>query len=228
MNRLVKNIPSFFTLSNLACGALAIMIGDIQMGSFLLIGSMFFDALDGASARALNAQSELGKELDSLSDLVSFGMAPAYLYYQLAPRESIWYMLPILILILASALRLAKFNLLAPSKYFTGMPTPATAFFIVGVLIAHQYDSRLITQLFNNSFIYCGIPIFLGLMMLSPLRMFSLKGINNGIAENKVQALILIFFISTLAVDFKTAIPATVLLYILLSVLHTVSHRRHR
>lgn len=221
-----KYIPSIFTLANLACGSLAILIGEIHAGSLLLIASMFFDAMDGTTARAFNAQSELGKELDSLCDLVSFGLAPAYLYYQLAPGLSKVYLLPVLVLVLASALRLAKFNLLAPSKYFTGMPTPATAFFIVGILIAHQHDSRFITNLFNNNIIYCGIPLFLGFIMLSPLRMFSLKDMNKGLGENKFQVLLLLIFVCLLVVDFKVAIPAIVILYILLSFLHTISYNR--
>lgn len=191
-----------------------------------MILAMLCDAFDGATARAFDAQSELGKELDSLCDLVSFGVAPAYLYYQLAPSPAGLYLISPIVLILASALRLAKFNISAPASYFTGMPTPATALFIVGVLIAETYDSALINGLLQSPVIYIGIPVALAYMMLSPLRMFSLKGLSKGLGENKVQFLLIIFFCSVILLDFRLAIPATILFYIVLSILQTISYHR--
>lgn len=189
---------------------------------------MLCDAFDGATARALDAQSEMGKELDSLCDLVSFGVAPAYLYYQLAPSTQGLFLISPIVLILASALRLAKFNLLAPSSYFTGMPTPATALFIVGLLIAHTNHSRILSGWLENPIIYIGVPVVLAYLMLSPLRMFSLKGLNKGLGENKVQFLLILFFLCLIVVDFRLAIPATIVFYILLSVLQSISYYWHQ
>ncbi|MEE9438465.1 MAG: CDP-alcohol phosphatidyltransferase family protein, partial [Saprospiraceae bacterium] len=76
-----RYIPSIFTSVNLICGFLAILLGDFFVSSWFIFVGMIFDVLDGLAARTLNAQSEIGKELDSMADLITFGVAPTYLYF---------------------------------------------------------------------------------------------------------------------------------------------------
>jgi CDP-diacylglycerol---serine O-phosphatidyltransferase len=218
-------IPSMFTLMNLACGFLAIMVADYYKSSIFLLCSLLFDVLDGFAARKLNATSELGRELDSLADLTSFGVAPAYLYYLLSPMESPYDMIPPTLLVLGSAVRLAKFNLLPPSPYFTGLPTPATAIFMVGLFLAVKYDSEIVTKLLATPWFYCLVPIFLSAMMVSTVRMFSLKGLNKDFRQNKVQIVLLLALITLLLIDNKLAAPLTILMYILISIIQSLSNK---
>ncbi|MFM2392050.1 MAG: hypothetical protein RLZZ546_27 [Bacteroidota bacterium] len=210
-------------MMNLCCGFLAIMTADYYKSSIFLLFSLLFDVLDGFAARKLNAQSELGRELDSLADLTSFGVAPAYLYYLLSPINGAWAMIPPAVLVVASAVRLAKFNLLPPSPYFSGLPTPASAMFFIGIFLAIKYESNLVTNMIQNPIIYFILPIFFATMMVSTLRMFSLKGLNKDMRQNKVQIVLLIFIIILLLIDNKIAAPITILLYIILSLVQSIS-----
>lgn len=193
--------------------------------SVLLLFSMLFDTLDGYLARKLNAQSELGKELDSLADLVSFGAAPAYLYYLLLPSASIWFIIPSVLIVVASGLRLAKFNLLPSYDYFQGLPTPANAFFLIGIFLAIHYQNDLITDLMSNPIIYFTIPVVFGLLMLSSLKMFSLKGMEKPFMKNRYQIILFASFIALLLFDNKLAIPLTVIMFIFLSILQSTRRK---
>lgn len=206
---------------NLICGFVALVIGDHYIGSLLILTAVMLDAMDGMAARALNAQSEIGKELDSLADLVSFGIAPAYLYYLLTPVNHWIGYVPACVLVASSALRLAIFNTKPSAPYFSGLPTPATAFFLVGVFLGYHYENREVLALLNNPTVYFATAAFLSAMMLSNVRMFSLKKINKGLRANKIQLFMLILAI-VLAVFFRNlAIPLSVLAYIAISVLHS-------
>ena len=109
---------------------------------------MFFDVIDGLVARLLKVQSQFGKELDSLADLVSFGVAPAYLYTLISPVDhwAITY-IPSFFILIGSALRLAIFNLRPSTKYFLGLPTPASTFFLAGLFIGVRFDSHIMRTL---------------------------------------------------------------------------------
>jgi len=156
----MKHIPNFITSLNLAAGFIAIIFasnGELVTASWLILAAMIFDFLDGFSARLLNAYSEVGKELDSLADVVSFGVAPGIIIYQLL-NESLSLFSPMivslngsgfsLVLLIPSvmpvcaALRLAKFNTdPSQAKSFRGLPTPANAL------------SYIINSLHNNTII---------------------------------------------------------------------------
>lgn len=222
---MIRLIPSIFTSINLLCGFIAIMVGDFYKSSVLIICCIVFDSLDGLAARVLNAQTSMGKELDSLADLVSFGIAPAYLYFLLSPFEGlISYLIPC-VLIIGSALRLAKFNVVPSSDHFSGLPTPATAFFFIGLYFSYHYESDFVLFLLDNKLIYILLPVFFCFMMLSTLQMFSMKGLNKNLWRNKFQLVQLSIFISLLFIDFKIAIPVSVLTYILLSIIQNLALR---
>jgi CDP-diacylglycerol--serine O-phosphatidyltransferase len=179
------------------------------------------DVMDGLAARMLDATSEIGKELDSMADLVSFGVAPAYLYYLLAPMDGWIAIVPAAIYVVAGALRLAIFNTKPSAIYFSGLPIPAAAFFMIGIFLGHHYENQEILTILANPIVYSAICIFLSVMMLSKVKMFSMKKINQGLKANKVQLLILIVFIALLFINKYLAIPLTVIIYILLSIIHS-------
>jgi CDP-diacylglycerol--serine O-phosphatidyltransferase len=134
--KIKSNIPNGFTLLNLLSGVIGIiwvLQGDILSGAYFILISAVFDFFDGFAARILKVSSEIGKQLDSLADLVSFGVLPGFILFKMAEVQSGWEWLPYFTLIvpLLSAYRLAKFNLdTRQSDQFIGLPTPANALFI--------------------------------------------------------------------------------------------------
>src|ERR1051325_12192104 len=124
--RLKQQIANFFTLMNLVCGAGAVFSCDLKTASAVVFAGAFFDFTDGFVARGLKITSDIGKQLDSLSDLVTFGVVPGLIANQLIGGHGIGF-IAILIPVF-SAIRLAKFNIdTRQSKDFIGMPTPANA-----------------------------------------------------------------------------------------------------
>jgi len=191
----MKHIPNFITSLNLASGFISILYalnGNQAAASWLILAAMAFDFLDGFSARMLKAYSPMGKELDSLADIVSFGVAPAILIYNLLaeslslPAEAINNadgFLTILILLspvimpVCAGLRLAKFNIDETQvSSFKGLPAPANAMAVIGVVIGAEYsDSALINSITGSAFALVIITLVLSLLMVSRIPMFSLK-----------------------------------------------------
>lgn len=217
-----KFIPTLFTLANICCGFMAVAIGDLKIGSFFLIIAIFFDTFDGILARALNVQSEMGKELDSLADMISFGIAPAYLYTLIAPVDHWFKYVAPCFFIIGAALRLAKFNLLPSSKHFYGLPVPVATLFLVGIFIGVQYERNLFLNTIDSTAVYFLIPFVLMMLMLSSVRMFSLKNIDKGLASNFFPILCFVIFVLMLIVDFRVAFSGIVLVYIFLSILEGI------
>ena len=222
---MIKHIPSFLTILNVACGFLAICIGDLFISSMLIIACVFLDVFDGGLARALNAQSAIGKELDSLADMVSFGVAPAYLLSLMSPIDSWMAYVPPIIFLTGGALRLAIFNTLPSGKFFRGLAIPAAASFIIGIAIAYHYDSVFITGLMSKSYVYFGVAIFMAFMMLSPIEMFSAKNAKQGVSKNIFQLLALGIFILLVIFIPKHAFWINVLSYILLAILDNLKRK---
>ncbi|TVQ69718.1 MAG: CDP-diacylglycerol--serine O-phosphatidyltransferase [Balneolaceae bacterium] len=143
-------VPSFFTLMNLFCGFVAITQiyeGKLEFGAWLIVIAAVFDMMDGFMARLANANTEFGIELDSLSDIVSFGVAPAFLFYSYSLNE----MMIIGIIIsafpaLCGAVRLARFNVdarIEDPDYFKGLPIPALAMMLVALFLIFQPNPEL-------------------------------------------------------------------------------------
>jgi len=138
--------PSLFTCGNMACGFLSILAsidGNFTKAAWLLILSIVFDMLDGRIARITKTTSEFGVQLDSLSDLVSFGLAPAVMIYQLVLNSMDKIGITIAVLfVLCSALRLAKFNVMAKDGVvhtsFMGLPTPASAGLLISFVLSYE------------------------------------------------------------------------------------------
>lgn len=227
LKTLKSYIPNTITCLNLLSGTLAIImafnfyhtIGPLlgYQWAFILIGAAaVFDFLDGASARLLHAYSDMGKELDSLSDLVSFGIAPAMLltnyinYFN--PGFTLWSLAP-LFMVAMGALRLAKFNIdTRQTTSFIGLPIPANAIFWVGMLawLAHaSYPGNIVITL---------MIVAVSLLMVCNLPMFSLKFKNFSLADNYRRYLILLAAILFIITGGLPGLAWTIMLYILLSV----------
>ncbi|TVX84854.1 CDP-diacylglycerol--serine O-phosphatidyltransferase [Paenibacillus agilis] len=141
---ITKSIPNLFTIGNLFLGIISIMLAfdqEYNLAALMVIIAMLLDGLDGRVARALNAQSEFGKELDSLSDVISFGVAPAFIMYVTALTDVnpavAWIVTAIFPI--CGALRLARFNVIEGTPgYFIGLPIPAAGGVICTLALFHN------------------------------------------------------------------------------------------
>ena len=247
----MKKIPNFFTLLNLFAGCLAIVfalqtntvifyLNDQYSSSFnipekvswaaiCIIIAALIDFLDGFVARLFKATSELGKQLDSLSDLVSFGVAPAVILYQLLrfsfAREengldvSIIWMLPAFIIACAAAYRLGKFNLDTSQQFsFKGVPVPAVGLLIASFpLILHfNYISSVNGIIINKWFLYAVI-LLLSYLMLSSHRMMALKFADFTLKNNMPKIILLVIAIIAALFLHWIAVPVVFVIYVLLS-----------
>jgi CDP-diacylglycerol---serine O-phosphatidyltransferase len=231
--KIVRQIPNSLTLLNLLCGSLAVLMafrGYLREGAILMLFGYTFDLFDGLAARLLKAQSPIGKELDSLADLITFGLAPAALLFGIQDNlcESgpfsltepagtiILRLLPFLLPVFAG-LRLAKFNIDEhQSHQFIGIPTPANGLMVLALpLVMHsQPNSFLVTWLNNDLF----VPIYsvlVSYLMVSPLRLYSLKIHGFGFKENKYVYLLAMIALSLVVFFGFTGLFITIPVYIL-------------
>jgi len=223
---LKTKIPSLFTLMNLLCGFSAILIAELHISTMLLLAGMFFDVIDGLVARLLKVQSQFGKELDSLADLVSFGVAPAYLYTLISPVDH-WVMyIPSFFILIGSALRLAIFNLRPSTKYFLGLPTPASTFFLAGLFIGVRFDSEIMRTLIDYPSIYAIIPLIIMMLNLSKLKMFSFKQMGSNINYNIFILICLLTFACLTFVNYRLSMPIGVIIYVLLSAIYSIKENK--
>lgn len=205
-----RYIPNWITCLNAMAGTLAIfmaMYGFLVWAAVLVLLAMVFDFFDGMTARLLHVKSEMGKELDSLADVVSFGVAPAVLAHELMlevlPGWSVIYwgewsvwervmaLTPLLIPAF-SAYRLAKFNLdKRQTVSFIGMPTPAHALFWVGLVLGAAYAPEVYGRLFASVTVLGCSAVILSVLLVSELPMFSLKVSGLGWQGNQVRYLFL-------------------------------------
>lgn len=227
----IKNhIPNTITLLNLLAGIFSIyfgMQGEILFSAYCIFLAAIFDFFDGFAARLLHAQSDIGLQLDSLADVVSFGVAPGFIMYHmigLSLYSDIESYLPFLgfVIPLFSALRLAKFNVDEnQTDSFIGVPTPTVALLIASfpIIILQTYAENpgLYYDVIFNTYFLVGIAVAFSLLMVSPLPMFALKFKSYEWKKNQVQyifattSLLLVTFLGF------AAVPLIVLLYLLLS-----------
>lgn len=175
-----RNIPNILTLANLFCGMMIVVCAaQFQFNSVLYwaTAALLFDFLDGTTARILNVSSEMGKELDSLADVVSFGVAPTlvlYYYWQSVFTDGIAFCAPFAIALFA-AFRLAKFNSTEQNNdYFRGLPTPALA---LGCFVLPQVGGSFLwaNSAINNIYFVVVFSLLGGFMLVSNFKFFSLK-----------------------------------------------------
>lgn len=177
--RVIKHIPNTITSMNLLSGILGVIFtlqGNIQTAFILMLAAACFDFCDGLAARLLGAYSELGKELDSLSDMVSFGVLPAVMLYK-TMGDCGWPAYIPLAIAVFSALRLAKFNLDERQHCgFIGLPTPACAM-ICGSLacLVHSSPEICLAALCSTCWFIPALSILLSLLLVSEIPMFAMK-----------------------------------------------------
>jgi CDP-diacylglycerol--serine O-phosphatidyltransferase len=246
----MKQIPNLFTLLNLFFGCLAIVFilqtgetivlmptGDAAMvtlpekitwGSYCIFAAAAIDFLDGFVARLFKATSPMGKQLDSLADVVSFGVAPGMIIYQLlrisfAQEEygldvSIAWLIPAFLIPMAAAWRLAKFNLSEDQQYsFKGVPTPAVGLTIASFPLIIWYQSLNMQEYFINKWLLYFIIMLLSFLMISNLPLMSMKVKDYSIKNNWPRYLLLVIgIVSALLIGWMT-VPLIFTLYVLLS-----------
>jgi CDP-diacylglycerol--serine O-phosphatidyltransferase len=204
------------------------MIGDFYWSPILLLSSFIFDSLDGMVARALNVQSDFGKHLDSIADVISFGVAPAYLYSLYSPdiEDRYFTIITVSFIVICGSIRLAKFNSSPSKPYFMGLPIPANALFYIGLIIAIENDSQTFIDFFESKTNYFITSLFLSLMMVSfNIRMFSTKGMTKNWIDNIFQYIMAAVAI-LLIIYFKyESISFIVIAYIILSIINTLTSK---
>jgi CDP-diacylglycerol---serine O-phosphatidyltransferase len=247
----MKQIPNLFTLLNLVFGCIAIILilqpgesittinGDnlvinlpekLAYASFFIFAAGIVDFLDGFLARLMKASSEMGKQLDSLSDCVTFGVAPTMIMYQLlrmsylkeetAFDTSIWLLLPSILIACGAAWRLAKFNIdTRQTISFRGVPTPITGFMVAALPLIVWYNNWNLAEFVLNRWVLYAITILISYLMVSDLPIMSLKFKDYSFKGNQPKIILAVAAI-ILAVVFQwAAIPLIYLTYVALSLL---------
>ena len=222
-----RQIPNLLTLCNLTCGALAAYmasLGWLHRAALLMLAGIVFDFLDGMAARLLKVPSPMGKELDSLADVVTFGLAPSamlfYLFHEVhcpEMRLPVRRVLPYSAFLMAafSALRLAKFNLDERQHYgFIGLPTPANALFW-GSLVLGEH-ALLVSLKFNAVFLFL-FMLLSCMLLVSEVPMLALKFRNMSWRDNRERYVFLVGCLPLLLLG-TTALAAIIIWYIVVSV----------
>jgi CDP-diacylglycerol--serine O-phosphatidyltransferase len=238
----MRHIPNFITSLNLASGFTAIIFaasGDIVTASWLILVAMVFDFLDGFSARLLKAYSAIGKELDSLADVVSFGVAPGIIIYHLlrisfSPGEpadinadslnTILLIAITSVMPVCAALRLAIFNIdETQAKTFKGLPTPANAIAVISLVIAAHYsESAAVTAFTGSPVLLIIFTVILSILMVSRIPLLSLKVSDLKFKGNEGRYIMIGLILISFAVFGIASATLVIPLYILSSLIATL------
>ncbi|MES2593577.1 MAG: CDP-diacylglycerol--serine O-phosphatidyltransferase [Bacteroidota bacterium] len=231
-----KHIPNTITSGNLLCGCLAIVSafnGDLVWSAYLVGIAAVLDFFDGFTARLLNVHSEIGKQLDSLADMVTFGVVPGILLFKMllssctidcGIREGIFFYLPYIAFLIPifSAIRLAKFNIdTRQSSSFIGVPTPANAILICSLPLIQSFQHYIgnfnVDLIIGNVWFLVALSVVMSFLMIAELPLFALKFKNFGWPDNKIRYSFLIISILMLILFQFIAIPFIIFLYVILS-----------
>lgn len=229
----MKHIPNIITCLNLAAGFIAVIMaadGDLTAASWLIGAAMVFDFLDGFSARLLRAYSDIGRELDSLADIVSFGVAPATIIYKLIDNASpvstagilpaIYHLVPVIMPVCAG-LRLAKFNIdTTQTVTFRGLPTPANAIAVISIIIALNYsDSEFLRSVTGSPLLVSIYSLIISFLMVTRIPLLSLKVKNIGLKGNEGRYMLAGLVVISFVVLGFSAAPLIIPFYILASLI---------
>jgi len=218
-----KHIPNAITCANLFSGCIGIVYafqGQLETAAYFVLLSGIFDFFDGLAARALNVKSPIGKELDSLADMVSFGFLPGIVMFQLLKMSNpASDYLPYLgfIITVFSALRLAKFNIdTRQTEDFIGLNTPMNTLFIVSLPFIRQDYPAII----GSTALLVFLTVLLSWLLISEIRIFSLKFSSLSWQLNKIKYIFLIISAALILFLKFAAVPFILLLYIGSSIVH--------
>ncbi len=238
----VKHLPNFLTLMNLFAGCLAVVAlfkGNTDLAGMFIIAALVCDFFDGFVARLVGASGDLGKQLDSLADMVSFGLVPGVVMYQLFGK-ALWIQTMgqpsaldygqyfMFIVTLFACLRLAKFNIdTRQTSSFVGLPVPANTLFIMSLPFIFEHDTIGVGRYLMNPYILIGIAALSAWIQVAEIPMISLKISSKNIGDYKGQIILLLAAIVLIPVLKFGALPMIIFLYILLSLIfppHKTSH----
>ena len=249
-----KQIPNLFTLLNLWMGIIAVVmaVNDrlVLTAIFVFLG-VFFDFFDGFFARKYNVTGEFGKQLDSLADMVTSGVVPGIVMFQLIlhsltnefftaltvgiynwqdflSNEYIWIASIGFLIPLASAFRLAKFNLdVRQTNSFIGLPTPALSIFVVSLPMILQFSEFAFFITMLNNLLVLVLIVLLGASLLNAeIPLFSLKFKKFGFNENKIRYVFLVLCLAMGLLLQIVAIPLVIILYIVLSLIDNMMTKK--
>lgn len=230
-----QHIPNAVTCLNLFSGCLGIVFafnGELIFASYAILIAAAFDFLDGMLARMLKAYSELGKQLDSLADMVSFGVLPSVIIYQLflssTPIPSFsWINYSAFIIAVFSGLRLAKFNIdTRQSENFIGLPTPANALLIAAFPIMLEEENLLFMNYFMNPYALLIFSILMSFLLISEIPLISLKFKTANFSENIFRYILIGSSLVLILLFQFAATPIILVLYLLISILQTKQKTR--
>jgi len=245
-----KYIPNLLTLGNLLSGTIAVIFavqGEFVIAALLVLIGILFDFLDGFAARLLNISGELGKQLDSLADMVTSGVVPGIIMFRLFVDQNILIytnpqypleqylinlnnnLLPFLglLLTLGACYRLAKFNIdTRQSDSFIGLPTPAMSLFVISLpLIKMNTDIEFVQDLIANNYFLIAITVLLTYLMNAELPLFSLKFKEYSVKNNLIKYVFLVVSLMMIIFLQYLSIPLIIVLYIILSVISNVAKK---
>lgn len=247
VRKMKKHIPNLITLLNLFCGCIAIVFAvhdRFEMVALFVFLGIIFDFFDGLAARLLNVRSDIGLQLDSLADMVTSGVVPGLVMFKLLEMSlsngwdtgslvskgleisTLWPLLGFIIT-LASAYRLAKFNIDEDqTDSFIGLPTPANALLIVSLpLILLFHNNEILNEIILNKWFLIGLTFVSAFLLNAKLPLFALKFKNWSFKDNAIRYIFLFMSIILLATLKYLAVPAIIVLYILLSLGATIQDK---
>ena len=240
MNALKQNLPNLITLGNLTCGLFSIIFAfqaNLEMASLCIFSGALLDFIDGLVARLLKASSELGKQLDSMADMLTFGVAPGFILFHFMfylsndlvfrhsmSNEVIFFPTSLALLIpIFSAYRLAKFNIdTRQTTSFIGLPAPVLAIFIAAI---PHIDFEQFPMFVDMQFLTI-ISIIMPILLVLEIPLFSLKFSKNESVTSKINLLRITLILSGFVLFFIfqfVAIPFIVVLYLILSILNNLT-----
>lgn len=249
-----RHIPNLITLLNVFCGCVASVFAVMNRlelaASFVFLG-IIFDFLDGFAARLLNVKSELGLQLDSLADMITSGLVPGIVMFQLLAMSMtggwnlevgtqttdtmFWFVSKIaplpffgFVITLASAYRLAKFNIDdRQTSSFVGLPTPANALLILSLplIMLYQNNDALNTIILNRWFLI-GLTLLSAFLLNCNIKLFALKFTNYTFKDNALRYIFIIVSLVLLVTMGFLAVPAIIVFYVLSSLLNDFASKK--
>lgn len=223
--RIRQHIPNALTCCNLICGCLGIievLKGNLIWAPYFIWLAAVFDFFDGFAARRLKVSSPIGGELDSLADMVTFGVLPALLLFAMLGQALLPVWVPYLALVVAvfSALRLAKFNVdTRQTTSFIGVPTPANALLISSFPVILSNDQGGFYSFINHPAFLLSVAFIMSFLLVAEIPLFALKFKDFSWSNNRIKYIFLLLSL-LLIIFFKfVAIPLIIILYVILSLL---------
>jgi len=230
-----KHIPNFVTCLNLFSGCLGIVFafqGNLTWASYAIVIAAILDFFDGMLARLLKAYSEIGKELDSLADVLSFGVLPSVIIYHLfalSPQPAIhstWLSFSAFVIAVFSALRLAKFNIdTRQSENFIGLPTPASALLIASFPLIIAESNTYFADFILNTWFLLIFSLTMSMLLVAEVPLISLKFKTLDLKKNMLRYILVITSVLLLLFFKFEAVPMIIMVYFMISL---VQFRRQK